>query len=407
MELNPADGVFQPIVQLDLCNCCGVCLEVCPGSQVDFSVLRRHLFPEHAQTAGLLGNYHQCFLGNSTIYNSESTPQVASGGVATQLLSLALESRMVDGALVTRMSEKDPLKPEPFIAKTPQAVLSAAGSKYCPCPTNLGLREAITREGKYAVVGLPCHVQAIRKAQLAFPALKEKIPIVIGLFCAHSTSLKGTLVILRKLRLIPSQVRKITYRGQGSPGYLSVETKTGLIRNLPLMASFKAYYPVFDSYFFVPWRCLFCQDHFNSLADVSLGDAWLPGLSKTAVGNSVIVARTQSGTQLIKQCLSAGDLKLRSIDAADVIKSQSGVLSFKSTHWKTRMSMAARMGQQVPSCEVVSTGKSSFGSFTINICRLHSSSLKKGELIEALLDAVPFWLYRVYNFGLSVIAKLP
>ena len=276
LNLDDAQGVFLPDVDLNKCNSCGICLKVCPGAEVNFETLSKHVFGKENLSHGLLGHFCDCYVGGSNSYDSSLTPQVASGGVATQLLTFALEQGLIDGALVTRMSEKEPLKPESFVATTTAEILSAAGSKYCSCPTNIGLRKLVKSEGKFAVVGLPCQIHAVRKAQLAFPALKKKIPVAIGLFCAHATTRMGTDVILRKLKLTGTQVSKLTYRGHGWPGYLTAETNDGGHYSLPYAGSFRSYYPVFDSYFFVPWRCLFCQDHFNTLADISLGDAWLP-----------------------------------------------------------------------------------------------------------------------------------
>ncbi len=61
----------------------------------------------------------------------------------TQRLKDRLESGMIDGALVVRMKENEPLEPEVFIAKSKQDILSAAQSKYCPVPMNVGLREVL------------------------------------------------------------------------------------------------------------------------------------------------------------------------------------------------------------------------------------------------------------------------
>lgn len=136
------------------------------------------------------------------------------------------------------MSKEDPLKPEAIVATTVDGIVSVAGSKYCPCPTNLGLKDMLRKKkGKFAVVGVPCHIHAIRKAQLVFPELREKIPATIGLFCAHTTSFKGSDAVLRKLKLNKKQISKLAYRGHGWPGSLSVETSDGENYRLPLSGS--------------------------------------------------------------------------------------------------------------------------------------------------------------------------
>lgn len=399
-------GVYIPEINAAKCNSCGICLKVCPGMEIDFRELNIALFGQ--EPSNLLGNHLKCFSGYSNSFNSETTVTVSSGGAATQLLITALEKGLVDGALVTRMRKDNPLKPETIIAETANEIVSAAGSKYCPCPTNLGLKEVLKKEGRFAAVGVPCHIHAIRKAQQIFPELRKKIPITIGLFCAHATSFKGTEAVLRKLRVSKNQTSKLTYRGHGWPGYLCVETTDGRSYRLPLSKSFKSYYPVFDSYLFVPWCCLFCQDHFNQLADISVGDAWLPEFAGSKIGQSLLVVRSDIGQELVKKAVSSKALTLKPIQSERVVKSQHHAVRFKSRDWHVRLSLAVRMRKNPPLHNInVAQFSSSIGSYVINIFRMQSAKLRKTELRTAILSALPLWLYRIYNAILNLVARLP
>lgn len=59
--------------------------------------------------------------------------------MVSALLIFALEQGIIDGALVTKMSENNPLEPQPFIARTREEIISAAKSKYCPVRIRLPL----------------------------------------------------------------------------------------------------------------------------------------------------------------------------------------------------------------------------------------------------------------------------
>ena len=122
-----------------------------------------------------IGNYLKCYLGHSTDYDIRFNS--SSGGLITQLLIFALEEGIITGALVTRMKKDKPLEPEPFIARTKKEILDAMGSKYCPVPANIALKEILkSKEGeKFAVVGLACHIHGIRKAEQIYASLKKKI----------------------------------------------------------------------------------------------------------------------------------------------------------------------------------------------------------------------------------------
>src|SRR5690606_8382981 len=99
----------------------------------------------------LLGNYEACYVGHSM--DDKIRYDSSSGGMITQILLYLLEEGLIDGALVTRMNPERPLEPEPFIARTPEDIIEARGSKYCPVPANVALREIIEEPGRYAVVG--------------------------------------------------------------------------------------------------------------------------------------------------------------------------------------------------------------------------------------------------------------
>src|SRR4030043_382689 len=120
---------------------------------------------------------------NRSHFNDEEIRRgSSSGGIVTQLLVYALEKGIIDGALVVRMKKDKPLEPEPFIARSREEIISASKSKYCPVAANVVLKAILSEKGRVAVVGLPCHINGIRKAESALPELKKKIVLHVGLF---------------------------------------------------------------------------------------------------------------------------------------------------------------------------------------------------------------------------------
>ncbi|MGB2728538.1 MAG: coenzyme F420 hydrogenase/dehydrogenase beta subunit N-terminal domain-containing protein [Halobacteriota archaeon] len=182
LTINEKKGIYVPELNEKKCNNCGICYEVCPGHEVDFKALNLEIFGKEPEDV-LIGNPLNCYIGHTTDwgirYNS------ASGGLVTQLLIFALEEGIIDGALVTRMKKDNPLEPEPFIARTREEIIEASKSKYCPVPANIALVEILeSEEGeKFAVVGLPCHIHGIRKAEQINKSLKEKMYVF-----SHSAS---------------------------------------------------------------------------------------------------------------------------------------------------------------------------------------------------------------------------
>ena len=146
-----------------------------------------------------MGSYLKCCIGHAT--ESGVRYKASSGGVVTGLLIYALEHGIIDGALVTRMNKERPWEPEPFIAKTRDEVIEASKSKYCPVPANIMIKELLNaHEGeKFAVVGLPCHIQGIRKAEQIYKKLKARVVLHIGLFCSHTDTFWLTDYLLKSM----------------------------------------------------------------------------------------------------------------------------------------------------------------------------------------------------------------
>ncbi|GAI03623.1 unnamed protein product, partial [marine sediment metagenome] len=197
MVEDTSKGIYLPQLEREKCNECGVCLKVCPGHEVDFKALNLEIFGKEPEDI-LLGNYLNCYTGHATDYDIRYNS--ASGGLVTALLIFALEQGLIDGALVTKMRENNPLEPQSFIARTAEEIISAAKSKYCPVPANIALKQLLKEEGMFAVVGLPCHIHGVRKAELVNSKLKEKVALRLGLFCSQTPSFFATEYILQKMK---------------------------------------------------------------------------------------------------------------------------------------------------------------------------------------------------------------
>ncbi|MCL0046639.1 Coenzyme F420 hydrogenase/dehydrogenase, beta subunit C-terminal domain, partial [Dehalococcoidales bacterium] len=290
----------------------------------------------------LLGNYLNCYIGHATDYDIRYNS--ASGGLATALLVFALEQGVIDGALVTRMSQKNPLEPEPFIARTREEIISAAKSKYCPVAANVALREILEQDGRLAVVGLPCHIQAIRKAEMVNKKLRERIALHIGIFCGHSDRFTGTEFLLQRYGIKREEISQIHYRGQGWPGAMTIYLKDGKKKLIP----FDSYIIFHGLCFFIPMRCTLCCDSIAELADITLMDAWLPEvLARDDIGSSIAVCRTQLGETLCHSAKLKGAIELEELPSSKVAQSQ-GMLQFSHGDLAVRFSLSRLFGHATP-----------------------------------------------------------
>jgi coenzyme F420 hydrogenase subunit beta len=319
LEKNDQMGIYLPKILDAKCNHCGICYDCCPGHSVDYTFLNKFSFgtiPSHS----LIGCVRNCSVAYAT--NKEIRYNSSSGGLITEILIYALEEGLIDGALVTRMNRDNPLEPEPFIAKTRGEIVEAARSKYCPVPANIAIKFILDNEGKYAVVGLPCHIQGIRKAEMLNKKLKNRIVLHLGLFCAGTKSFLATECLLQKRGINPSSVTKIEYRGRGWPGSMLISTS---VHESALIIPKSDYYDLVYSSF-TPWRCMLCIDHTAELADLSFGDAWLQEITcGDNIGSSIVLSRSQIGKDIINDMVKKNLIEIKGISTDDVVKSQGGI----------------------------------------------------------------------------------
>lgn len=335
MTKSNRQGTYVPQINWEMCNQCGICFEVCPGHSVDYEQLNRSLFGKEPLDT-VLGCYLNCYAGHATDYDIRYN--ATSGGMVTALLISALGAGIIDGALVTRMSQENPFEPEPFIARTKAEIISAARSKYCPVPANIALRGILKEDGKYAVVGLPCQISGMRKAEELNSSLKAKIVLHLGLFCIQSQNFQAVEFLLWQRGINKEDVSGFQYRGTGWPGGGTIYLKDGRQFFIPLVPDLREVYDVS----FFPFRCKLCTDPANEFADICFGDAFLPEfLSKDSLGTSSIVSRTQKGEEFLQSMADRGIIDLYSLPAERIRWAQEDFhlkkSAFKIFRWYTRV----------------------------------------------------------------------
>ena len=321
-------GMFTPVIDESICDYCeeakvGKCVVVCPGVEVNFAKLSQK-FIEGQNNSPILGTYDKCYYSHATDHDIRF--ESSSGGLVTSLLIFALEQNLIDGVAVITMDSG--LEPRGIIARTSSEVRAAAGSKYCPAHLGDALSEIANSEGRYAVVGLPCHLHGVRKLEKINPQLKLKILYHFGLYCANTNSFHGTEYFLRENEIIPEDVSHLRYRGMGWPGLFSLTMKNGEKKTIKrgTTETDKKRRAKFSSAFHYDFqlpRCFTCNDLTAELADISFADPWNKKfIGKDNVGKSMLVVRNKIGDELLKLAANMGAIVLEEADPEEVARSQ-------------------------------------------------------------------------------------
>lgn len=336
------NGLNLPKVDKKLCSIthgCKVCALVCPGMGMDLNEYGKELFPSHAYNDFYLGRFLECYTGCSTDYNIRF--HSASGGMVTQMLIFMIEKKIINGAIVTKMNSKDPLRPEVIIAKTREEIISARSSKYCPVSLNTAIKNVLSENIKVAVVGLPCHIHGFRKAEKIFTDLKDKVIAYLGLFCSSTRTYNATEFLAKEYKINKEDVCSFAYRDEGWLGSMLVKLKTNEIKKIP----YRKYYREIRS-FFIPFRCTLCPDHAAELSDISFGDIYISEFWNDKIGTNSIIARSERGHKLLKEAYNAKAIELKKIDPCTIIKSQYNTLIRKKKQIRIRFAFLRFFGKK-------------------------------------------------------------
>lgn len=317
MRYSQGQGIYLPSVEDSSCNDCGLCVEACPGFELDLT--DRPWSDNGTESHPLVGPHVNLYRAYSN--NAERRERAASGGMVTEIVDHLMSTGKVDGAIVVRMKEDEPLVAEGYIARTSGDLIRSQKSKYCPVPLNTILRDIIYKPDKkrYVFVGLPHHVHGLRFVQRLFPHVLDRIPCVVSNFTSHTPSQRATEFILYKNDIDIDDVKSIEYRGGGNPGRMRIVTKKGtevLVPHLHWTYSGHSF-PLF----FYPVREWLYFDKVSEWADITCGDNWMDGLSEQK-GASTIVTRSLFADQIIKEMSADGKIEGRQISPEDLVIDQ-------------------------------------------------------------------------------------
>jgi coenzyme F420 hydrogenase subunit beta len=331
---------YVPSIAAEKCISCSVCVEVCPGIDVNFDAMaRQYLNGRHHDI--LAGHWIENRLAWAT--NDDIRFRASSGGVATALGIYLLESGRAEKILAVTTPNSNPMEFQGTLIDDPSKVHAAMGSKYCSVPLCSAFRN-LSENDRIAAFGLPCHIHAIRKAQSQH-RLPDGVDLtLIGLFCGGTKGRDATKWIIKRNNLDSSKIVSINYRGDGWPGCLAVEFEDGARTTLPYPD-----YADLQFHSFGTWRCTLCSDGLSELADISIGDAWLEEItSADHQGVSMVITRSEKGTEILEAAASAGALECSKAGDSDAMKSQYNMLLRKKHGIAASKLLAKSLGRGIP-----------------------------------------------------------
>ncbi len=297
----PVDAIEMVGERISLtgeCIECGTCYRVCPGKGYDFDNAKDRLFGRREK--GIRERFHGVHLAGKNLRSSDDEVFRAGymGGRVSAVLIHALEEGLIDAALTTDWAEGSVLSVgSGRICRDRASVLECSSSKYLFSPV-LTLLKEVHRDPeieRIAVVGLPCHIQALRNMQSDETASRytEKVVYALSLNCGAPNltdtnwrSLIGRIMEVSGEGISGVDIRKV--KGRTLRFRVRMKDGTEVVGDRPLSGYMRMIgrYPRWPG-------CDLCIDYSGELSDISFGNP---------------LARTEKGRDLLDGAVKAGKL---------------------------------------------------------------------------------------------------
>ena len=296
-ELNVLSVEKGKPVYCDEQNCLedGICYLICPRTpDLERALKTKYQYEEP------IGSY--VALRSLRTTNKEIAEVCCDGGVVTGLLEFMIDTRRIDGAV---LSKKESLwNNEPMIAMDFNDLLKCAGSSLAQSQSIRDLGDLTTYASvfhalkksnlwdhtKLAVVGTPCQISTIRKMQLLHIVPSHIVHFTIGLFCFENFLMHddGMEFLKKRVGVDLDQIDKINLKED-----FIVRLKDGKVHHIDLD----------DLGSIIRPACLACTDFANYSADISVGGIGSPE------GYTTTLVRNRAAQRLINLAISQGYLE--------------------------------------------------------------------------------------------------
>ncbi len=232
---------------------------------------------------GKVGHFIEAYSARTKI--KEISEICQDGGISSTCIHFLLEKKKIDLAIGAKMSNTL-WRPEPFLIKTKEDILSSAGTKYVNNPNLQLLNESELNGKKIAIVGVPCQMQALLKSEIyniGFPSINN-VEYRIGIFCMESFSYESLLNICKKLDVDINDAKKMDI----NKGKFFVYTNKGDELNVPIK----------EISHLAREDCEICYDLTSESADISIGSIGSPS------GWNTVLIRTEKGNELYNELVN-------------------------------------------------------------------------------------------------------
>ena len=305
-------------------------LNVCPFSEesANEDQIAQQLFASHTTYHDRIGYYMNTYAGY--VIQEGYRERGSSGGMGSWILAELFNHNLIDGVLHIHQcnpTENDKRLFKYYISTSLEEIQAGSKSRYYPVELSEVLHLVRQQPKRYALVGVPCFIKAVRLLAQEDPIIRESVLFYIGLICGHLKSIRFTDRFGWRLGIKPGNISEIDFR------YKLLHRKASRY-GVKVTGQFNGKKATFikpvDEFFGFQWgygffkyqACDYCDDVMSETADVTVGDAWLPRYNRDSRGTNLVVVRHPTVQQIVEDGLTTRCLRLNRISPDKVVQSQ-------------------------------------------------------------------------------------
>lgn len=301
---------------------------VCPfaNSSYNEDAIGKELFGSvpDVKHVDCLGYYLSTYIGYAK--GGDFRERGSSGGLVNWMASKLLETGRIDAVIHVKPSAEPGVMYSYQVSHSVRELEEGAKSKYYPIELSRVLEYVRNHDERFAIIGIPCFIKAMRMLERNEPMVKERVRYHLGLVCGHLKSSFFGLSEAWESGIQPNRVRMVDFRhkipGRASSDYgIRAEGVDADGNPIEIMKPTRELSTTNWGYGYFKYNaCEYCDDVLAETADVTCGDAWLPDYVKDGKGTNVVVVRNPEIQALFDEFRD--EVSLESVPPEVIIQSQ-------------------------------------------------------------------------------------
>lgn len=306
------------------------------NKEIDESVIARKLYGniQGIQFDERIGYFISLYAGH--VEEGKYRENASSGGMATWVFKELFEKNLIDGVIHVKENpdKSSPIMFQYDISRSIDEIKAGSKTKYYPVEFSEVLTIVKNTPGRYAIIGIPSFIMAIRLLSEKDDIIRDRIKFTVGLICGHQKSSRFAESLAWQVGIKPGNLKYINFRKKlhDRPSDDYAVEMTGIIdgKDVTIVKSIKELIGQdWGQGYFKVKASDYSDDVMNETADITIGDAWLPEYTKDWQGNNVVIVRNPIIDELIKDGINLGKLNLDIVSQETIYNSQ--VAHFRHT----------------------------------------------------------------------------